>query len=125
MQVTLAECEADLSIVSRLYDLLQTGAIYQPSPMDRWLRDTLTMCQHIIAQDRILQSGPTCSARPRSFPCASGSSTSQRGRDQLSRPDAVCGWLGQNGHSSYARHRPSGANRITHRSRYSCSTGSP
>lgn len=103
MQVTLAECEADLfasrsavygslryqweslsgggslrdltpderaalplsrlhafrtarSIVSRLYDLLQTASIYRPSPMDRWLRDTTTMCQHIIAQDRILQS---------------------------------------------------------------------
>jgi hypothetical protein len=24
--------------------------------MDRWLRDTATMCQHIVAQDRILQS---------------------------------------------------------------------
>jgi alkylation response protein AidB-like acyl-CoA dehydrogenase len=44
------------SIVSRLYDLLQTASIYRPSPMDRWLRDTMTMCQHIIAQDRILQS---------------------------------------------------------------------
>jgi alkylation response protein AidB-like acyl-CoA dehydrogenase len=44
------------SIVSRLYDLLQTSSIYQPSPMDRWLRDTHTMCQHVIAQDRILQS---------------------------------------------------------------------
>ncbi len=44
------------SIVSRLYDLLQTGAIYRRSPMDRWLRDTNTMCQHVVAQDRILQS---------------------------------------------------------------------
>jgi indole-3-acetate monooxygenase len=44
------------SIVNRLYDLLQTGAIYRRSPMDRWLRDTTTMCQHIVAQDRILQS---------------------------------------------------------------------
>lgn len=44
------------SIVSRLYDLLQTSSIYRPSPMDRWLRDTTTMCQHIVAQDRILQS---------------------------------------------------------------------
>lgn len=44
------------SIVSRLYDLLQTGSIYQRSPMDRWLRDTNTMCQHVVAQDRILQS---------------------------------------------------------------------
>lgn len=44
------------SIVSRLYDLLQTGSIYQRSPMDRWLRDVNTMCQHVVAQDRILQS---------------------------------------------------------------------
>jgi alkylation response protein AidB-like acyl-CoA dehydrogenase len=44
------------SIVSRLYDLLQTTSIYQTSPMDRWLRDTTTMCQHVVAQDRILQS---------------------------------------------------------------------
>ena len=44
------------SIVSRLYDLLQTISIYQRSPMDRWLRDVNTMCQHVVAQDRILQS---------------------------------------------------------------------
>jgi alkylation response protein AidB-like acyl-CoA dehydrogenase len=44
------------SIVTRLYDLLQTSAIYRPSPLDRWLRDTTTMCQHIVAQDRILQT---------------------------------------------------------------------
>ena len=44
------------TIVTRLYDLLQTGSIYRSSPMDRWLRDTTTMCQHIVAQDRILQS---------------------------------------------------------------------
>lgn len=43
-------------IVSRLYDLLQTSAIYRQGPMDRWLRDTNTMCQHVVAQDRILQS---------------------------------------------------------------------
>ncbi|NJP42665.1 acyl-CoA dehydrogenase family protein [Actinacidiphila epipremni] len=44
------------SIVNRLYDLLQTWSINKSSPMDRWLRDTTTMCQHLIAQDRILQS---------------------------------------------------------------------
>ncbi|WP_280268430.1 acyl-CoA dehydrogenase [Nocardia wallacei] len=44
------------SVVTRLYDLRQTAAIYRPSPLDRWLRDTTTMCQHIVAQDRILQS---------------------------------------------------------------------
>ncbi|KZM74503.1 acyl-CoA dehydrogenase family protein [Nocardia terpenica] len=44
------------SIVQRLYDLRQTAAIYRPNPLDRWLRDTTTMCQHVVAQDRILQS---------------------------------------------------------------------
>jgi alkylation response protein AidB-like acyl-CoA dehydrogenase len=44
------------SIVNRLYDLLQTWSIYRSSPMDRWLRDTATMCQHLAAHDRILQS---------------------------------------------------------------------
>ncbi|WUH91708.1 acyl-CoA dehydrogenase family protein [Streptomyces sp. NBC_00433] len=44
------------AIVNRLYDLLQTWSINRSSPMDRWLRDTTTMCQHLIAQDRILQS---------------------------------------------------------------------
>ncbi|MFC4031263.1 acyl-CoA dehydrogenase family protein [Streptomyces polygonati] len=44
------------SIVTRLYDLHQTWSINRDAPMDRWLRDTTTMCQHLIAQDRILQS---------------------------------------------------------------------
>lgn len=44
------------SIVSRLYDMVATTAIYRPSPLDRWLRDTTTMCQHVIAQDQVLQS---------------------------------------------------------------------
>jgi alkylation response protein AidB-like acyl-CoA dehydrogenase len=44
------------SIVSRLYDLLHTASIYRPSPMDRWLRDTTTMSQHVVAQERVLQS---------------------------------------------------------------------
>ncbi|WP_035739233.1 acyl-CoA dehydrogenase family protein [Glycomyces arizonensis] len=43
-------------IISRLYDLLATGAIYRPNPMDRWLRDITTMCQHIVVQDQIVQS---------------------------------------------------------------------
>lgn len=43
-------------IVSKLYDLMATTAIYEPSPMDRWLRDTYTMCQHIVAQDQVVQS---------------------------------------------------------------------
>jgi len=44
------------SIVTRLYDLMQTGSIHRSGPLDRWLRDTTTMCQHLLAQDRILQS---------------------------------------------------------------------
>ncbi|MFJ9369693.1 acyl-CoA dehydrogenase family protein [Nocardia sp. NPDC101769] len=43
-------------IVTRLYDLRQTASIYASSPLDGWLRDVTTMCQHIVAQDRILQS---------------------------------------------------------------------
>jgi alkylation response protein AidB-like acyl-CoA dehydrogenase len=43
-------------IVRRLYDLLATTSIYRPSPMDRWLRDVETMCQHFMAQDQIVQS---------------------------------------------------------------------
>jgi alkylation response protein AidB-like acyl-CoA dehydrogenase len=45
-----------LSIVRRLYDLMGTTSIYKPSPMDRWLRDLNTMCQHVMAQDVIVQS---------------------------------------------------------------------
>ncbi|MDU0290765.1 acyl-CoA dehydrogenase family protein [Saccharothrix longispora] len=43
-------------IVTKLYDLLATTSIYQPSPMDRWLRDITTMCQHVVVQDMIVQS---------------------------------------------------------------------
>ncbi|MEU6737189.1 acyl-CoA dehydrogenase family protein [Streptomyces physcomitrii] len=44
------------SVVTRLYDLMATTAVYRPSPLDRWLRDLTTMRQHVIAQDQILQS---------------------------------------------------------------------
>lgn len=44
------------TVVTRLYDLVATTAIYRPSPMDRWLRDLTTMRQHVIAQDQVLQS---------------------------------------------------------------------
>jgi alkylation response protein AidB-like acyl-CoA dehydrogenase len=44
------------SVVSRLYDLVATTAIYRPSPLDRWLRDLNTMRQHVIAQDQVIQS---------------------------------------------------------------------
>lgn len=43
-------------IVTTLYDLLASSSIYQRSPMDRWLRDTNTMCQHVVAQDKVVQS---------------------------------------------------------------------
>ena len=61
------------SIVTRLYDLLQTSSIYRTSPMDRWLRDTTTMRQHIVAQDRILQTAGAhlLGARPE-FPLSLG-----------------------------------------------------
>ena len=61
------------SIVSRLYDLAQTVAIFRSSPLDRWLRDTATMCQHVVAQDRILQTAGAhlLGGRP-SFPLALG-----------------------------------------------------
>jgi len=44
------------TIVSRLSDLVGTASIYRTSPLDRWLRDLHTMCQHILAQDQIVQS---------------------------------------------------------------------
>lgn len=61
------------SIVTRLYDLMQTASIYRSSPLDRWLRDTTTMCQHIVAQDRILQTAGAhlLGARPE-FPLSLG-----------------------------------------------------
>ncbi|MGA5193262.1 acyl-CoA dehydrogenase family protein [Streptomyces exfoliatus] len=44
------------TIVSALFDLVTTAAIYKPSPLDRWLRDLNAMCQHATVQDQILQS---------------------------------------------------------------------
>ncbi|MFE0275572.1 acyl-CoA dehydrogenase family protein [Streptomyces sp. NPDC058992] len=44
------------SVVARLFDLMATAAVYRPSPLDRWLRDLNTMCQHVIAQDQVIQS---------------------------------------------------------------------
>jgi hypothetical protein len=35
---------------------MATTAIYRLSPLDRWLRDTETMCQHVMGQDKIVQS---------------------------------------------------------------------
>lgn len=42
-------------IVRRMYDLVGGASVYKKSPMDRWLRDAETMCQHAVAQDSILQ----------------------------------------------------------------------
>ncbi|WP_306300408.1 MULTISPECIES: acyl-CoA dehydrogenase family protein [Streptomyces] len=44
------------SVVSDLFDLAATAAVYRPSVLDRWLRDLNTMCQHVIAQEQVLQS---------------------------------------------------------------------
>ncbi|MEV6601736.1 acyl-CoA dehydrogenase family protein [Actinoplanes sp. NPDC051346] len=43
-------------VVSSLFDLCATASIYKPSPLDRWLRDVNTMCQHVIAQEQVIQS---------------------------------------------------------------------
>ncbi|MYZ35136.1 MULTISPECIES: acyl-CoA dehydrogenase family protein [unclassified Streptomyces] len=44
------------SIVHSLFDLVGGASVYRnKSPMDRWLRDANTMCQHAVAQDSILQ----------------------------------------------------------------------
>ncbi|CDH00277.1 acyl-CoA dehydrogenase family protein [Xenorhabdus bovienii] len=43
------------SIVQKMYDLVGGSSVYRKSPLDRWLRDVETMCQHAVAQDSILQ----------------------------------------------------------------------
>ena len=59
---------ASRRIVNRLYDLLQAWSINRSSPMDRWLRDTTTMCQNLSAQDAILESaGAYLLGRPPRF----------------------------------------------------------
>ncbi|MET9963308.1 acyl-CoA dehydrogenase family protein [Streptomyces sp. NPDC006326] len=56
------------AIVNRLYDLLQTWSINRSSPMDRWMRDTTVMCQHVAASDLILESaGAYLLGRPPKF----------------------------------------------------------
>ncbi|MFI0978201.1 acyl-CoA dehydrogenase family protein [Streptomyces sp. NPDC021093] len=45
------------SVVSDLYDLLGGSAIYQRrSPLDRWMRDLNTICQHAATGDQNLQA---------------------------------------------------------------------
>ncbi|WP_370933309.1 acyl-CoA dehydrogenase family protein [Amycolatopsis sp. cg13] len=56
MLTRLAAMRQARTVVRKLYDLLATGSIYRSSPMDRWLRDLETMCQHVMAQDQIVQS---------------------------------------------------------------------
>ena len=61
------------SIVRRLYDLLATASVYRVSPLDGWLRDVETMCQHTVAQDQITQSaGAFLVGGTPSFPLALG-----------------------------------------------------
>ncbi|MBL1087622.1 acyl-CoA dehydrogenase [Streptomyces actinomycinicus] len=44
------------SIVSALFDLVGGSSVYRgSSPLDRWLRDAHTMCQHAVAQDSVLE----------------------------------------------------------------------
>ncbi|MDP9642259.1 alkylation response protein AidB-like acyl-CoA dehydrogenase [Actinopolyspora lacussalsi] len=44
-------------IVNSLYDLVGGAAIYRTaSPLDRWLRDCTTMCQHAVGQEQIVTS---------------------------------------------------------------------
>ncbi|CDH01025.1 Acyl-CoA dehydrogenase type 2 domain protein (fragment) [Xenorhabdus bovienii str. feltiae Moldova] len=43
------------NIVQSMYNLLGGSSVYRKSPLDRWLRDAQTMCQHAVAQDAILQ----------------------------------------------------------------------
>jgi alkylation response protein AidB-like acyl-CoA dehydrogenase len=61
------------SIVRRLYDLMATASIYRTSPLDRWLRDTETMCQQVMGQDKIIQTAGAylVGGRPE-FPLALG-----------------------------------------------------
>lgn len=42
-------------IVQTMYNLIGGSSVYKKSPLDRWLRDAQTMCQHAVAQDAILQ----------------------------------------------------------------------
>ncbi|WP_438306878.1 acyl-CoA dehydrogenase family protein (plasmid) [Streptomyces sp. HUAS TT11] len=43
-------------LVGRLFDVATTTAVYRPSPLDRYLRDLNTMCQHATVQGQIIQS---------------------------------------------------------------------
>lgn len=40
-------------IVEAMYDTAATSAIFQPNPLDRYMRDILTACQHRVLQEKI------------------------------------------------------------------------
>jgi alkylation response protein AidB-like acyl-CoA dehydrogenase len=42
-------------VAQLMVDVVGTQAIYRSSPLDRLLRDAITMNQHIVAQDRLLE----------------------------------------------------------------------
>lgn len=42
-------------VAQLMVDTAGTSAIYQSSPLDRLLRDAITMSQHVVAQDRMLE----------------------------------------------------------------------
>jgi alkylation response protein AidB-like acyl-CoA dehydrogenase len=42
-------------ITQDMADTAGTAAIYATSPLDRLLRDAITICQHVVAQDRMLE----------------------------------------------------------------------
>ncbi|MHB9864522.1 acyl-CoA dehydrogenase family protein [Streptomyces sp. YIM S03343] len=44
------------SVVAGLFDLVATAAVHRPSVLDRRLRDLNAMCQHVMAQEEVLQS---------------------------------------------------------------------
>ncbi|MGV9992792.1 acyl-CoA dehydrogenase family protein [Streptomyces sp. NPDC003374] len=44
------------SVVASLFDLVATAAVHRPSVLDRRLRDLNVMCQHVMAQEEVVQS---------------------------------------------------------------------
>ena len=43
-------------VTQLMVDTAGTTAIYASSPLDRLLRDAVTMCQHVVAQDRMIET---------------------------------------------------------------------
>jgi alkylation response protein AidB-like acyl-CoA dehydrogenase len=44
------------SVLLRLCELVGAASIRSDDPLNRWMRDTVTMCQHLNAKDRVTQS---------------------------------------------------------------------